>query len=54
MIATSFPGSLLYAKTLGTRLEMIVAKGDWREAYFQDSGYFSRLVKRKRVNSQAF
>ena len=31
-----------------------MAKGDGREVGFQDSGCFSRFLKRKRINNQTF
>ena len=29
-------------------------KGDGREVGFQDGGYFSRFLKRERINNQTF
>ena len=32
----------------------VMAKGDGREVGFQDGGYFSRFLKRERINNQTF
>ncbi len=32
---------------------MVVTKGNGREVGFQDGGYFSRLLKRKKINNHA-
>ena len=32
----------------------VMAKGDGREVGFQDSGYFSKFLKRERINNQTF
>ena len=32
----------------------VMAKGDGREVGFQDGGYFSKFLKRERINNQTF
>ena len=39
---------------LGLRATKVMAKGDRREVGFQDSGYFSRFLKRERINNLTF
>ena len=38
----------------GVRLPKVMAKGDGREVGFQDGGYFSKFLKRERINNQTF